>query len=221
MTAYESDDEKVIRMDLNLSAKTALRVVFAVLIIGSAYATSVLGNTPTEMAEQRDDQGDHQPIVNAGNGTTVIATDSNSWLGSKSENPRSKAELVAFSPNGSVSYYNDSHTRYWDIDPVPGTEATVEYAYADHLNASECPNFLSREYYNQTAYANSVNRGVWIEYARAQEKVGACTHNGVDRVNLTTGESITIYDTYTPGALLNRTLQMLGRWLIVQRLMTA
>ena len=99
-------------------------IVGSLLIVGSAYATDGLGDTPTEAAEQQYAANDSRPIV-----------------------PPSNGELVAFNPNGSVRYYNDTHTRYWDVDPVPGTEATVEYAYADHLDASECPYFRSAAYY--------------------------------------------------------------------------
>jgi hypothetical protein len=176
-------------------------VVGSLLVVGSAYATDGLGDTPTEAAEQRYAVNDSQPIVPPLNGTTVIAGDSNTWTGRESENPRSKGELVAFDPDGSVRYYDDTHTRYWDVDPVPGTEATVEYAYADHSNASECPDFGSAAYHENSAYAGSVDRSTWLEYARANGEAsdGACTFNSIERANLSTGEVTPVYATPTPG----------------------
>lgn len=190
-----------------VSSKLLVRGVFLVLILGSllvvggAYATAAFNSSPAETAADRYASGNTDPAVAPANGTTVIATDSNSWLGQKSDNPRSKAELIATAPNGSVSYYNDSHTRYWDVDPVPGTNATVEYAYADHMNASQCPAFQEDAYYDSNEYANSVDRSTWQAYARASMDAssGACTRNGIERVNLSTGEVTPIYSVPTPG----------------------
>ena len=192
---------------MNSRSKTIVRSLFVVLIsvsvltVGSAYA-SVFSGTAGEAAsaaEERYAANSTESVVEPAAGITVVATDSNSWLGRESDDPRSKAELVAFNPDGSVRYYNDDHTRYWDIDPVPGTEATVEYLYADHLNASRCPDFLSSSYYNESEYAQTVNRSTWEEYAQVQEPVGACTRNGIERVNLTTGETTSVYTQVTPG----------------------
>ena len=148
------------RSSLKFAARAAfvVLIVGSLLVVGSAYATDGLDDTPIEAAEHQYAANNSQPIVPPSNGTTVITDDSNTWIGRESENPRSKGELTAFNPNGSVRYYNDTHTRYWDVDPVPGTEATVEYAYADHLNASECPDFRSAAYYENSAYAGSVDR---------------------------------------------------------------
>jgi len=190
---------------VTVSSKSLLRIAFLAVIVVSAvalgvsYAAAGTGATTEELAADRYASGSDAPIVPPADGTTVISTDSNSWLGEQSDDPRSKAEIMAFAPDGSVRYYNDSHTRYWDADPVSGTRATIEYAYADHLNESDCPDFLSPTYYNDTAYANSVDRSTWTTYAEEQEPVGACTRNGIVRVNMTTGESETVYSAITPG----------------------
>lgn len=190
-----------------ISSKQLIRGFFlalilgSLLVVGSAYAIAVFNTSPAETAADRSASGASDSPVAATNGTTVIATDSNAWLGQKSDNPRSNAELIAITPNGSVGYYNDSHTRYWDVDPVPGTNATVEYAYADHMNASQCPAFQEDAYYDTNAYATSVNRSTWDAYGRASmdDSGGACTQNGVERVNLSTGEVTPIYSALTPG----------------------
>lgn len=190
-----------------VSSRLLLRGLFlalilgSLLVIGSAYAIAAFDSTPAETAANRYESGSTQPVVESANGTTVIATDSNAWLGQKTDNPRSNAELLAFAPNGSVRYYNDSHTRYWDVDPIPGTNATVEYAYADHVNASQCPDLLSEDYWRTDEYANSISWTQWQEYARAHmdESGGACTQNGIERVNLSTGTVTSVYTATTPG----------------------
>ncbi|WP_416841710.1 arylsulfotransferase family protein [Haloferax sp. DFSO52] len=147
--------------------RTHVRVTAAVVllvcagVVGGAYATR---STPTVT-----DAAAGGAQVPASNGTTVIATDSNTWLGKESDGPRANAELVAFDADGAVIYYNDSHTRYWDVDPVEGTNATVEYLYADHLTPDACG-------------GDSV-----------------CTENGIERVNLTTGAVEQVYSRVTPG----------------------
>ncbi len=162
------------------------------LTVGSGYAISSADGT---VEDHLDGSGPTDPgaqVVPPNDGVTVVATDSNSWLGDRGEGPRARAELVAFAQNGSMLYYNDSHTRYWDVDPVAGTEATVEYGYADHLTASECP-----DDWNVSQYA--VDRETWNEYLDHQQDVGACTRNGFERVNLTTGEVTPVWSQVTPG----------------------
>jgi len=165
-------------------------IVLATLLLGYAYVTGT-GGTPAALAESRYESQDGTPVVAPGGGVTVVATDSNSVLGRETENPRSKSELVAFERNGSVLYYNDSHTRYWDVDPVPGTERTVEYVFADHLDASTCETG-----WNHSEYA--INESLWETYAEPREGE-ACTRNGIERVNLDTGETTRLFAQRTPG----------------------
>jgi hypothetical protein len=186
-------------------SKNALRGIFAVLIVfsgiglGYSYATTAYDETPALAARQAHTNNDSRRVVQPRENITVITTDSNTWLGRPSDDPRSNAEIIAFAPDGSTLYYNDSHTRYWDVDPVSGTTATVEYLFADHLKQSQCPDFLSKHYWQTHEYAHSVPWDLWKKYARAQKKVGACTVNGIGRVNLTTGETTRIYSAITPG----------------------
>ncbi|MFC4451743.1 aryl-sulfate sulfotransferase [Halorussus aquaticus] len=181
-----------------MTRKRRLRVVFAVVLavtaltVGSGYAINSADGT---VEDHLDGSGPTDPdarVAPQSDGITVVATDSNSWLGSRGEGPRARAELLALAPNGSILHYDDSHTRYWDVDPVPGTEATVEYGYSDHLTASECP-----DDWNASEYA--VDRETWDEYYAAHSDVGACTRNGYERVNLTTGEVTPVWSQVTPG----------------------
>ena len=180
-----------------MTTRSFLRVFFVVVIglssIGLAYGYT-FGATNDTFESHLTNQGVANPQQQAAeprDNITVIATDSNSWRGEASSGPRARAELVAFNPDGSVLYYNDSHTRYWDVDPVPGTRATVEYMFADHLAPSVCPdtsNFAQRR----------VDEEVWNEYEETRS-TDACTRNGYERVNLTTGEVTRVWNETTPG----------------------
>jgi hypothetical protein len=127
--------------------KRRLRILLAVLVLGST-ATVVAGYVESERTsdrvtgdpavEQAFRSGDRSAVVDPRDGITVVATDSNAFVSDENDAPRAQAELTAFAPDGSIYYYENRHTRYWDVDPVPGTNATVEFVYADHLVADEC-----------------------------------------------------------------------------------
>ena len=178
-------------------SRSVLRIVLATIIalssVGLAYGYT-LGAAGETFESNLSAQGVSDPqkqIAPPRENITVIATDSNSWRGKTSSGPRARAELVAFNPNGSVLYYNDSHTRYWDVDPVPGTRTTVEYMFADHLEAPACGGQVN---YTQ----RRVDERIWTRYERARS-TDACTRNGYERVNLTTGEVTRVWDRTTPG----------------------
>ncbi|WP_224449592.1 arylsulfotransferase family protein [Haloprofundus salilacus] len=181
-----------------MAGRISLRVVFVALIalsvlaVGFGYASSA---TESTFESNLADDGVADPsaqIAPETDGITVVATDSNSWRGESADGPRARAELVAFNPNGSTLYYNDTHTRYWDVDPVKGTDATVEYLYADHLDPDECPD-------EWNASELGVDQETLDTYLDAHSDVNACTQNGIERVNLTTGEVERIYSVETPG----------------------
>ncbi|MDS0293033.1 arylsulfotransferase family protein [Halogeometricum luteum] len=177
-------------------SKRAVRALFvAVLCLSTAgvaygYAAGSSGSTFESHISGGTVDGSEQ-VVPPRDGITVVATDSNSWRGRASEGPRARAELVAFAPNGTTMYYNDTHTRYWDVDPVPGTEATVEYMYADHLEPGECPTEWNLS-------KRGVSQEKWDRY-QAGRSSDACTRNGFERVNLSTGETTEVWDRVTPG----------------------
>jgi hypothetical protein len=77
--------------------------------------------------------------------------------------------LLAWRPDGSLLYYNDTHTKYFDVDPVANTSQTVEYAATDtiHTKGPTCSD-------------------------------PPCARNVVERVNLSTGEVTEIYARYDP-----------------------
>ncbi|MFC7228797.1 arylsulfotransferase family protein [Salinirubellus salinus] len=155
----------------------AIRAAFAALVLlsaatlGAGYVAAdragdrVTGDPAVEQAFRTGERG---PVVGSRSAITVVATDSNAFVSDEDDAPRAMAELVAFAPDGTVYYYENDHTRYWDVDPVEGTAATVEFVYADHLPPAACDGTV-------------------------------CTRNGVERVNLTTGERTAVYSRITPG----------------------
>lgn len=64
------------------------------------------------------DAGDGSSPRAPASGVTVVTTDSNRLLLGLANDSRAEAEIVAYDRNGSVRYYNATHDRYWDVDPV-------------------------------------------------------------------------------------------------------
>jgi hypothetical protein len=50
----------------------------------------------------------------------------------------STGTIVAIGPEGRLTYFNDSRSTYFDVDPIEGTDSTVEVVAADHLTGEEC-----------------------------------------------------------------------------------
>ncbi len=114
----------------------------AVIAYGSTHGRSVASEADVPRAEPRD-------------GHTVV-TESGRY-----------GTIVAYAPDGSLEYYDSSHTKYFDVDPVDGEAMTVEYAASDtiHTEGPTC-------------------------------RTPPCTRNVVERVNLSTGETEEIYARY-------------------------
>ncbi len=75
--------------------------------------------------------------------------------------------IIAYAPNGSVAYYNSTHAKYFDVDPVANESMTVEYVAADTLvtESEQCGD-------------------------------PPCTRNVVERLNLSTGEVTRVVTRY-------------------------
>ena len=172
-------------------AATLGLVVLSALVVGLGYVT---GPTASSFDSSLGPDGPTDPAARVApprEAITVVTTDSNTWRGLGVEGPRSRSEIVAFDPDGRVLYYDDSHTRYWDVDHVPGTSTTVEYLYSDHLEGPICE--------TTNASRHAVDEAVWEDYAAAREGEAACTRNGIDRVNLTTSAVTPVWSAITPG----------------------
>ena len=77
--------------------------------------------------------------------------------------------IIAYAPNGSLHYYNNSHTKYYDVDPVANASMTVEYTATDTIR-TKGPRCRSPP----------------------------CARNTIERVNLTTGNVTEILVRYAP-----------------------
>jgi len=77
--------------------------------------------------------------------------------------------IIAYAPNGSVAYYNNTHTKYFDVDPVENESMTVEYVATDtvHTEGPHCQD-------------------------------PPCARNVIERANLSTGEVTELYVRYVP-----------------------
>jgi hypothetical protein len=128
-----------------LPSKRTLRVVFAALVFLSVIpiATAFVdaqseSNTASEMRNR---------TVEPRDGITVITTDA--FGGGR---------IIAFAPNGSTMYYNETYPYYHDVDPSPVGDETVLYVATENLDPEAC---------------HSATR---------------CRRSVVERLNLTTGE---------------------------------
>jgi len=128
----------------------AIRLVMVGLL---CLAAGVL--TQAAMTAPRDGTAADVPAAPPRDGITV-ATESARY-----------GTIMAWYPNGSRLYYADEHTKYFDVDPVRNTSATVEYTATDTVH---------------TAGPNC--------------RTPPCARNLVERTNLTTGETTVIRSRY-------------------------
>lgn len=112
------------------------RVVFAVLVVlcsvalAHSYVTSPASAAISEYDRQATlDPTAREEVVPDRDGMTVV-----SGHGIDGES----AALVAFGPDGSVQYYNETYHGYFDVDPVKGTNATVEYVAERGYDSDSC-----------------------------------------------------------------------------------
>lgn len=52
--------------------------------------------------------------------------------------PATTGGVTAYAPDGRPLYFNETYDNYFDVDPVPGTRATVEYVATETVSADEC-----------------------------------------------------------------------------------
>jgi len=136
-------------------SRRRLRLVFVTLLLASVAGLAFGAATAPTTAS-----AESVPRSDARAGHTVV-TESAKF-----------GTIVAWRPNGSLQYYDDSHTKYFDVDPVDGESLTVEYAATDTIHTS----------------------GPTCESP-------PCTRNVVERVNLTTGATEEIYARYDDSEL--------------------
>jgi hypothetical protein len=127
-----------------------LRVGFLVVIVVSVAVLAYGAGTGTTTSSAAD-----VPRPEPRDGHTVIT-----------ESGRA-GTIIGYEPDGSLLYYNDSRTKYFDVDPVEGESLTVEYTATDtiHTSGPTCEN-------------------------------PPCARNVIERTNLSTGETEVIYERY-------------------------
>jgi hypothetical protein len=179
-----------------VSVRSVLRAIFAVClllsagVVASGYTapspadTTPAGNATGSNAENRS-LAELPP-----RGLTVVTTGSNRPRVESANGSRAEAEIVVYDRNGSVRYYNDTYDSYWDIDPLPGATGprTVEYVASERLNASAC----------DSAERSSADDGS-EEESTGEEKNG-CVRSVIERIDLSTGATRTIYAARSPRA---------------------
>lgn len=159
---------RIISLVLTLTCGTVLAGSF---IAAQGGSNEVQGQDSA--VEEAIDNNTSASVVDPRNNITVVTAESSAFLRSSEGESQEQAarvgsNLIAFAPNGSIYYHSTEHTVYFDVDPVEGTATTVEYMYSDHLPPSEC------------------------------QVSGPCSNNGVERLNLTTGEVTPVFSRITP-----------------------
>ncbi|WP_459192320.1 aryl-sulfate sulfotransferase [Halosimplex sp. J119] len=82
---------------------------------------------------------------------------------------RARDSLTAFAPDGRVLYYHDEYSKYQDVDPSPKGRYTVTVIASEFIYPEECDASVRR-----------------------------CVRDNIVRINLTTGETETLYSMVAP-----------------------
>ncbi len=130
-----------------MPSRTQVRLLYVALLVVSA-ATLAYGAATAPTTASADAVPEADPRENV-----TVVTESAKF-----------GTIIAWNPDGSLLYYEDEHTKYFDVDPVEGTSATVEYAATDTIHTAG-PNCESPP----------------------------CARNLIERTNLSTGETEVIY----------------------------
>jgi hypothetical protein len=133
-----------------MPSRRTLRIVLALVLLAS-LTTLAYGALTAPTTANADEVPRAEPRENV-----TVVTESARY-----------GTIVAWNPDGSLLYYDDAHTKYFDVDPVAGESTTVEYAATDtiHTRGPTCSD-------------------------------PPCTRNVVERANLSTGEVEEVYARY-------------------------
>jgi hypothetical protein len=134
---------------LGLSRRRIRALLVATILVSIAFVAAGAASPPSTANPEE------VPRPDARDGVTVVT-----------ESAR-HGTIIAWNPDGSLLYYDDQHTKYFDVDPVAGTSRTVEYTATDtiHTRGPTC-------------------------------SAPPCARNVVERVNLSTGEVTEVYARY-------------------------
>ncbi|WP_049920894.1 arylsulfotransferase family protein [Halopiger djelfimassiliensis] len=131
-------------------SRNRLRIAFVAVLLLSAAALAAAASDSLSTASE-----DELPNAPETDNHTVIT-----------ESGR-VGTITAYAPDGEVLYYNNTRTKYFDVDPVEADPLTVEYAATDTIH-SEGPTCSDPP----------------------------CARNVLERADLETGEVEVLYDRY-------------------------
>ncbi len=135
-------------------SRNHLRIVFVVLILLSSVVLVSAATEEQLSTATREDVPRAPPT----NGHTAITEDGQSG---------DHGTLRVYEPDGTLQYYDNSRTKYYDVDPVEGDPMAVEYTATDIIN-SQGPACSDPP----------------------------CTRNVNERADLETGETEVLYERY-------------------------
>ena len=196
------------------SKRMAIRAGLIIIVIASLAVVGLeaVGSSEASKIRAQQDQpfGAREQIVAERDGITVLTGQAT---------PATNGSITAYAPDGRLLYFNETHGNYFDVDPVPGTTATVEYVASDLLSADECHastgcirNHLirvnlttgeQREFYSNTVPRMTTLRGVRVtngkihDFDRINETHVAVADLGTDQVyilNVRTGVKVWTWD---------------------------
>ncbi|SEV88541.1 aryl-sulfate sulfotransferase [Natrinema salifodinae] len=149
-------------------SRNRLRIAFVVVILLSAAVVANASTSSLSTASEAD-----VPKAPPTENHTVVT-----------ESGRA-GTITAYTPEGEVRYYNNTRTKYFDVDPVEGDPLTVEYAATDTIHSegptcSDPPCAL-----NVIERANLETGEVEVLYERYDYKETAGEWHDVDRINET------------------------------------
>ncbi len=121
-------------------------IFFSVVILVSGATADTLSTATEEDVPLADEADGHTVITESGRAGTI----------------------TAYAPDGSILYYENERTKYFDVDPVEDDPLTVEYVATD------------------TVYSGDV----------CQDP--PCALNVIERTDLETGETEVLYERYEP-----------------------
>ncbi|WP_120244429.1 arylsulfotransferase family protein [Halopiger aswanensis] len=149
-------------------SRNRLRLVFvAVLVLSGAVLATSASNTLSTATEadvpDAPETTNHTVVTESGRAGTI----------------------TAYAPDGDVLYYNNTRTKYFDVDPVDGDPLTVEYAATDTIHSSG-PNCQDPPCaLNVLERADLETGEVEVLYERYDYKEHAGEWHDVDRLNET------------------------------------
>lgn len=115
-------------MELSRRSLRLLHIIVILLLLGSLFSgyLSSRGAAFTWFETEAEKPFDERTeLVGDRPATTVVTT---------SPRTTTDAELVALGPDGRVQYYEDTYFKYFDVDPIGGSDVI----YAAHAKQSDC-----------------------------------------------------------------------------------